>query len=58
LKKPNLHLEHDASGRVYKPKDTYYLSKKQQEEVLSWMKELSFSYGYASNISRCVKKKA
>jgi len=56
-KKPNLHLQQDASGRVYKPKGTYYLFKKQQQQqVLSWMKELSFPDGYASNISRCVKE--
>jgi hypothetical protein len=54
--KPNLHLQQDMSGRVYKPKGTYYLHKKQQQEVLSWMKELSFPDGYASNISRCVKE--
>ena len=55
-KKPHLHLQQDASDRVYKPKGTYYLFKKQQQEVLSWMKDLSFPYGYASNISRCVKE--
>ncbi|XP_011004861.1 PREDICTED: uncharacterized protein LOC105111246, partial [Populus euphratica] len=55
-KKPNLHLQQDMSGRVYKPKGTYCLHKKQQQEVLSWMKELSFPDGYASNISRCVKE--
>jgi len=55
-KKPNLHLQQDTSGRVYKPKGTYYLHKKQQQGVLSWMKELSFPDGYASNISQCVKE--
>jgi len=55
-KKPNLHLQQDTSGRVYKPKATYSLHKKQQQEVLSWMKELSFPDGYASSISRCVKE--
>jgi hypothetical protein len=49
-------LQQDTSGRVYKPKGTYYLHKKQQQQVLSWMKELSFPNGYASNISRCVKE--
>ena len=55
-KKPNLHLQHDASGHVYKPKGIYYIFKKQQHEALSWMKELSFPYGYASNISWYVKE--
>jgi hypothetical protein len=50
-KKPNLHLQQDTSSRVYKPKATYCLHKKQQQEVLSWMKELSFPDGYASSIS-------
>jgi hypothetical protein len=54
--KPNLHLQQDMSGRLYKPKGTYCLHKKQQQEVLSWMKELSFPDGYASSISRCVKE--
>jgi len=54
--KPNLHLQQDMSGRVYKPKGTYFLYKKQQQEVLSWMKELSFPDGYGSSISRCVKE--
>jgi len=49
-------LQQDTSGRVYKPKGTYCLHKKQQQEVLSWMKELSFPDGYASSISRCVKE--
>jgi hypothetical protein len=55
-KKPNLHWQQDMSGRVYKPKGNDYLHKKQQQQVLSWMKELSFPSGYASNISRCVKE--
>ncbi|KAJ6342344.1 hypothetical protein OIU78_010301 [Salix suchowensis] len=55
-RKPSLHLQQDASGRVYKPKGTYSLFKKQQQELLSWMKELSFPDGYASNISQCVKE--
>ena len=44
------------SGWVYKPKGIYCLHKKQQEEVFSWMKELSFPNGYASSISWCVKE--
>ena len=55
-RRPSLHLQQHGSGRVYKPKANYYLFKKQQQEVLSWMKELSFPDGYASNISRCVKE--
>ncbi|KAJ6374124.1 hypothetical protein OIU78_029763 [Salix suchowensis] len=55
-RRPNLHLQQHDNGRVYKPKGSYYLFKKQQQEVLSWMKELSFPDGYASNISRCVKE--
>ena len=55
-RRPNLHLQQHGNGRVYKPKGSYYLFKKQQQEVLSWMKELSFPDGYASNISRCVKE--
>jgi len=55
-KKLNLYFQQDTSGRVYKPKGTYCLHKKQQQEILSWMKELSFPDGYASSISRCVKE--
>jgi len=33
-KKPNLHLQQDMSGRVYKPKGTYCLHKKQQQKVV------------------------
>jgi len=29
-----LHLQQDMSGRVYKPKGTYCLHKKQQQKVL------------------------
>lgn len=28
-KKPNLHLQQDVCGRICKPKDTYYLHKRQ-----------------------------
>ena len=55
-KKSSLHLQQDANGRVYKLKGTYYLFKKQQQELLSWMKELSFLDDYGRNISRCVKE--
>lgn len=44
----------ESNERIVKPKTSFTLSKEQKGDVCLWLKDLKFSYGYASNISRCV----
>ena len=52
-KRPELELLH-RNGRTVKPKAIYALGTMQIKEVCSWLKQLKFPDGYASNIARCV----
>ena len=43
------------NGKPSKPKVAYVLGDGQIKEVCMWLKQLKFSDGYVSNITRCVK---
>ncbi|KAJ8639967.1 hypothetical protein MRB53_016661 [Persea americana] len=53
-KRPGLELYETHNGKIAKPHAKYTLSKKQVEDVCTWIKSLKLPDGYASNIARCV----
>ncbi|XXG55675.1 hypothetical protein AAC387_Pa03g3286 [Persea americana] len=53
-KLPGLELYETPNGKIPKPHAKYTLSKKQVEDVCTWIKSLKLPDGYASNIARCV----
>ncbi|KAJ8635817.1 hypothetical protein MRB53_010084 [Persea americana] len=53
-KRPGLELYETPNGKIAKPHVKYTLSKKQVEDVCTWIKSLKLPDGYASNIARCV----
>ena len=53
-KRPGLELYETPNGKIAKPHAKYTLSKKQVEDVCTWIKSLKLPDGYASNIARCV----
>nr|XP_017239698.1 PREDICTED: uncharacterized protein LOC108212485 [Daucus carota subsp. sativus] len=56
-KRPTLEIHESVNGKTVKPHARYTLTKKQVEEVCTWIKSLKLPDGYASNISRCVSDK-
>ncbi|KAL8147860.1 hypothetical protein AgCh_005257 [Apium graveolens] len=56
-KRPTLELQESSNGKTVKPHARYTLSKKQVEDVCTWIKSLKLPDGYASNILRCVTDK-
>ncbi|XXG85600.1 hypothetical protein AAC387_Pa11g0649 [Persea americana] len=53
-KRPGLELYETPNGKIAKPHAKYTLSKKQVEDVCTWIKSLKLPDGYASNNARCV----
>ncbi|KAJ8617933.1 hypothetical protein MRB53_014119 [Persea americana] len=53
-KRPGLELYETPNGKIAKSHAKYTLSKKQVEDVCTWIKSLKLPDGYASNIARCV----
>ncbi|XXG77677.1 hypothetical protein AAC387_Pa08g1785 [Persea americana] len=53
-KRPGLELYETPNGKIAKPHAKYTLSRKQVEDVCTWIKSLKLPDGYASNIARCV----
>ncbi|XXG40610.1 hypothetical protein AAC387_Pa01g1288 [Persea americana] len=51
-KRPGLELYETPNGKIAKPHAKYTLSKKQVEDVCTWIKSLKLPDGYASNIAR------
>ncbi|RDX75134.1 hypothetical protein CR513_45026, partial [Mucuna pruriens] len=49
-----LELKDICRVKLFKPKAAYALTKSQIVTICKWVKELKLSYGYASNLSRCV----
>ncbi|KAJ8648244.1 hypothetical protein MRB53_001267 [Persea americana] len=49
---PGLELYETPNGKIAKPHAKYTLSKKQVEDVCTWIKSLKLPDGYASNIAR------
>ncbi|XP_074323883.1 uncharacterized protein LOC141660798 [Apium graveolens] len=56
-KRPALELQKSSNGKTVKPHVRYTLTKKQIEDVCTWIKSLKLPDGYASNIARCVTDK-
>ncbi|XP_074349663.1 uncharacterized protein LOC141689305 [Apium graveolens] len=56
-KRPALELRQSFNGKTVKPHARYTLSKKQVEDVCTWIKSLKLPDGYASNIARCATDK-
>ena len=56
-KRPTLEIYESSNGKTVKPQANYTLSKKQVEEVCTWIRSLKLPYEYASNIARCVSDK-
>ncbi|KAL8135872.1 hypothetical protein AgCh_010474 [Apium graveolens] len=56
-KRPALELQKSSNGKTVKPHTSYTLTKKQIEDVCTWIKSLKLPDGYASNIARCVTDK-
>jgi len=44
----------EGSVREVMPPGPYVLTKDQRKKVCKWIRSLKFSYGYASNLGRCV----
>ncbi|KAJ8632923.1 hypothetical protein MRB53_026259 [Persea americana] len=53
-KRPGLELYETPNGKIAKPHAKYTLSRKQVEDVCTWIKSLKLPDRYASNIARCV----
>ncbi|XXG62870.1 hypothetical protein AAC387_Pa05g1168 [Persea americana] len=49
-KRPGLELYETPNGKIAKPHAKYTLSKKQVEDVCTWIKSLKLPYGYASKL--------
>ncbi|XP_063942632.1 uncharacterized protein LOC135150300 [Daucus carota subsp. sativus] len=56
-KRPALEIHESSNGKSVKPQARYTLSKKQIEDVCTWIRSLKLPDGYASNIARCVSDK-
>ncbi|KAL8116751.1 hypothetical protein AgCh_023056 [Apium graveolens] len=56
-KRPALELQKSFNGKTVKPHARYTLTKKQIEDVCTWIKSVKLPDGYASNIARCVTDK-
>ncbi|KAL8135205.1 hypothetical protein AgCh_010026 [Apium graveolens] len=56
-KRPALELRESSNGKTVKPHARYSLSKKQVEDVCTWIKSLKVLDGYTLNIARCVTDK-
>ena len=56
-KHPLLELVEVSSKKVLKLKASYTLTREQLKDVCEWCKNLKFSYGYASNLARCINIK-
>ncbi|KAK9078683.1 hypothetical protein SSX86_002740 [Deinandra increscens subsp. villosa] len=55
--RPSLHLLSGNNNKLLKPKASYTLTKQQVNDVCTWLKQVKFPDGYASNIGRCVNVK-
>jgi hypothetical protein len=51
---PTLILRPNQTGHMGKPRAKYYLKPAERKEVLLWLKNLKFPYGYAANLKRAV----
>ncbi|GLU18471.1 hypothetical protein SLE2022_347700 [Rubroshorea leprosula] len=49
-----LHLYYDSFGTLCKPNASYALDAQQKRCLCTWLKQVRFLDGFASNISRCV----
>ncbi|GKV43256.1 hypothetical protein SLEP1_g50570 [Rubroshorea leprosula] len=49
-----LHMYYDRSGTLCKPNVSYALDTQQKKCLCTWLKQVRFPDGFASNISRCV----
>jgi hypothetical protein len=47
---PSLEAKPNATGKLRRPKASYYLKPTERKDVLSWLKTLKFSDRYAANI--------
>jgi len=52
-RRPNLELKLHTNGKMLKPKANYTLTTEDAKSVCHWIKELTMSDGYSSNLARC-----
>ncbi|XP_016482297.1 uncharacterized protein LOC107803178 isoform X1 [Nicotiana tabacum] len=55
--RPSLWPQYPASGRAYLPATFFIMSLKEKELFFEVLQNAKFPHGYASNISRCIRKR-